>query len=140
MPKDELSSYLSSDLHATQELFHSLENELNNNSDSIGLINTVKHTNDVCITLAKIYKRGFSVDVEKLNNVKKEFEKEKLEIEKRLSTQVRELMGDTPINLNSPEQMSWVIYSRKPNEKTTWLNNFTPYMSKKDLYTKIKEL
>ena len=139
VPKDELSSYLSSDLHATQELFHSLENELNNNSDSIGLINTVKHTNDVCITLAKIYKRGFSVDVEKLNNVKKEFEKEKLEIEKRLSTQVRELMGDTPINLNSPEQMSWVIYSRKPNEKTTWLNNFTPYMSKKDLYTKIKE-
>ena len=26
-------------------------------------------------------------------------------------------MGDTPINLNSPEQMSWVIYSRKPKDK-----------------------
>ena len=37
-------------------------------------------------------------------------------------------MGDTPINLNSPEQMSWVIYSRKPKDKTTWTHNFDSYM------------
>ena len=41
-------------------------------------------------------------------------------------------MGDTPINLNSPEQMSWVIYSRKPDNKALWANLFTPYMSKED--------
>ena len=33
-------------------------------------------------------------------------------------------MGDTPINLNSPEQMSWVIYSKKPIDKAMWANNF----------------
>jgi DNA polymerase I-like protein with 3'-5' exonuclease and polymerase domains len=37
-------------------------------------------------------------------------------------------MGDTPINLNSPEQMSWVIYSRKPKDKTQWANSFDPRM------------
>ena len=26
-------------------------------------------------------------------------------------------MGDRPINLNSPEQLSWVIYSRKPQTR-----------------------
>jgi len=35
--------------------------------------------------------------------------------------------------------MSWVIYSRKPKEKTTWLNHFHPYMNKADLVRKINE-
>jgi DNA polymerase I-like protein with 3'-5' exonuclease and polymerase domains len=138
IPKDELSSYLSSDLHATRELYISLNEELKSES-SIGLLDTIKHTNSVCITLAEIYKRGFNVDVDELNKVRNEFQTEKVEIEKRLSNQVKQLMGDTPINLNSPEQMSWVIYSRKPKDKSTWLNNFTPYMSKKDLHEQIKE-
>ena len=34
-------------------------------------------------------------------------------------------MGDTPINLNSPEQLSWVIYSRKVKDKTYWANALT---------------
>ena len=53
-----------------------------------------------------------------------------MDIEKRLKKQVQDLMGDTPINLNSPEQMSWVIYSRKPKDKSLWANKFTPYMDK----------
>jgi len=138
VPKDELSSYLSADLLATQELSNELYKKLNDNEHS-GLLNTVMHTNRVALTLAHIYKRGFAVDEKALDKVKKEFEKEKTNIEKRLSIQVKELMGDTPINLNSPEQMSWVIYSRKPKEKTTWLNNFSPYMNKNDLRSKIKE-
>jgi hypothetical protein len=48
-------------------------------------------------------------------------------------------MGDTPINLNSPEQMSWIIYSRKPKDKTTWMNHFVPYMSKEEFKSKIEE-
>jgi len=42
------------------------------------------------------------------------------------------LMGDTRINLNSPEQMSWVIYSRKPKDKLEWANTFSPYMDNTD--------
>ena len=47
-------------------------------------------------------------------------------------------MGDTPINLSSPEQMSWVIYSRKPRDKVMWANAFTPYMPDKDYKKTIK--
>ena len=37
-------------------------------------------------------------------------------------------MGDTPINLNSPEQLSWVVYSRKVKDKNVWSNAIDPYM------------
>ena len=91
------------------------------------------------VALAKIYCKGFAVDKDKLQEVRDEFEKEKADVENRLKEQVRNLMGDTPINLSSPEQMSWVIYSRKPKDKAMWANNFLPYMSKEDYKDKVKE-
>ena len=129
IPREELSEYLSADLHATQQLSDEIYKKLNT-VEYAKLMDTVVLTNKVALTLAKIYQKGFAVDLTKLEEVRVEFEREKLEIEKRLNLQVKQLMGDTPINLNSPEQMSWVIYSRKPHDKTMWSNAFTPYMDK----------
>ena len=129
IPRAELADYLSADLKATQELSDRLYAKLNS-TECGSLMESVILTNKVCVTLARIYKNGFKVDKSKLNEVRTEFEKEKMDIEKRLKKQVYELMGDTPINLNSPEQMSWVIYSRKPKDKSLWANNFSPYMEK----------
>tara|TARA_R100000406_G_scaffold1715_2_gene1637 strand:- start:2829 stop:4622 length:1794 start_codon:yes stop_codon:yes gene_type:complete len=137
IPRAELSQYLSADLRATQQLCDMQYKRLNSTDDA-RLMDTVIFTNKVCLALAKIYRRGFKVDVDVLNDVKNEFEKEKQEIEDRLNKQVKEIMGDTPINLNSPEQLSWIIYSRKPKDKTTWMNNFTPYMSKEELLSNVK--
>jgi DNA polymerase I-like protein with 3'-5' exonuclease and polymerase domains len=137
IPRAELSQYLSADLRATQQLCDMQYKRLNSTDDA-RLMDTVIFTNKVCLALAKIYRRGFKVDVDVLNDVKDEFEKEKQEIEDRLNKQVKEIMGDTPINLNSPEQLSWIIYSRKPKDKTTWMNNFTPYMSKEELLRNVK--
>ncbi|MDC1200689.1 DNA polymerase [Pelagibacteraceae bacterium] len=67
---------------------------------------------------------GFRVDRLTLQVVRKEFEEEKTAIEGRLFTQIRELMGDTPINLNSPEQVSQVIFSRKIIDKKVWVDLF----------------
>ena len=47
-------------------------------------MNTVILTNKVSVCLAKIYKNGFSVDKDKLQEVKQEFEKEKIEIEEQI--------------------------------------------------------
>jgi len=131
IPHEELADYLSADLKATQQLSDSIYRRLNT-IDNASLMETVLFTNQVAITLAKIYQRGFTVDTDALDGVRIQFEQEKQDIEKRLNKQVKELMGDTPINLNSPEQMSWVIYSRKPLDKTMWANSFTPYMDTPD--------
>jgi len=131
IPHAELSEYLSADLHATQQLSDRLMYRLNTPDDS-GLMGTVDLTNQVAVCLARIYQRGFSVDRTKLNEVREQFEAEKKQLEIDLQEHVRELMGDTPINLNSPEQLSWVIYSRKVMDKTYWGNAIDPYMDDAD--------
>ena len=130
IPHDELSEYLVYDLRATFDLANKIHRRLM--TTDYDLYDTVTHTNMVAVCLCRIYQRGFKVDLDKLDDVRKEFEKEKQDITNELSQQVQDLMGDRRINLNSPEQLSWVIYSRKPKDKAMWGNFFDPYMNKKD--------
>ena len=127
IPHKELSDYLSADLHATKELSDKIYIRLNSSDDS-SLLNTVLLTNEVACCLARMYSRGFSVNMEALDAVQKEFEEEKRQLNTDLQKHIASLMGDTPINLNSPEQLSWVIYGRKVIDKTEWLNAINPYM------------
>ena len=131
IPHKELSDYLSADLHATKELSDKLYVRLNSSSDS-PLLNTVLLTNEVACCLARIYRRGFSVNMEALDAVQKEFENERRQLNTDLHAHIANLMGDTPINLNSPEQLSWVIYGRKIKDKTEWANSIDPYMDDVD--------
>jgi len=130
IPLNELDEYLSADLHATQQLSDKLMRQLM--TDSSSLMDTVTLTNQVCVTLARIYQRGFKVDMDMLENVRQEFEEEKCQLIDDLQVHVRRVMGDTPINLNSPEQLSWVIYGRKVINKTDWATQIDPYMGDKE--------
>ena len=91
IPHDELSSYLSADLHATQELSDAINIRLNSKPDA-ALKEPVVMSNSVALTLARIYQRGFKVNQSELAKVKKEFEDEKQELESALDEQVSELM------------------------------------------------
>jgi len=126
IPLRELSHYLRCDLLTTSELFHSIERDYAKpESDSLSTVRGV--TFRTCKTLTRMYMSGFKVDRQELNKVRDLFEKERADIETRLQYKVRELMGDTPINLNSPEQMSQVVFSRSVNNKKEWVDlfNFT---------------
>ncbi len=124
IPHAELSEYLSHDLHATQQLYLRLQTSYEECSSLAG---TITLTNQLAVHLAKIYQRGFTVDMEALEDVRKEFEQERDQLVADLEDQVRDLMGDRPINLNSPEQLSWVIYSKKPKDKKVWADLFDDY-------------
>ena len=67
-----------------------------------------------------------------LEDVRVEFENERDQLQEDLQAHVRDLMGDTPINLNSPEQLSWVVYSRRVVDKPYWGNAIDPYMDEAD--------
>ena len=131
IPHAELSEYLSADLHATQQLSDKLMYRLNTLADAM-LMPTVTLSNEVAVCLARIYQRGFKVDLVALDKVRTEFEQEKQQLVTDLQAHVHTLMGDTPINLNSPEQLSWVIYSRKVLDKPYWGNAIEPYMADAD--------
>jgi len=137
IPYNELTEYLSADLRATQQLADKLMYRLNTPADA-GLLKTVDLTNEMAVCLSRIYQRGFTVDMSKLDEVRKEFEEERKELENALQEHVVNLMGDTPINLNSPEQLSWVIYGRKVLDKTEWANRIDPYMDEDDFRTTIQ--
>ena len=111
IPLDELAEYLSADLHATQQLADRLWYRLNTEADA-GLLSTVRLTNRVAKCLTKIYQTGFAVDSTKLEEVRSEFEQEKRQLTADLQSHVRKLMGDTPINLASPEDRSKLLFSR----------------------------
>ena len=119
IPFDELCSYLSADIHATQQLSDSLWFKLNTTKYN-NLMDTHVLTNQICVTLARIYQRGFKVDFNALREVRVEFEKER-------------------INLNSPEQLCWVIYGRKVKDKDYWGQKIDPYMTDYEFRSLIAE-
>ena len=125
IPHAELSEYLSHDLHATQQLYNVLQTSY---GECKSLIPTIQLTNQLCVHLARIYQRGFQVDMDALMEVRDEFEQERRVLSIALEEQAADLMGDRPINLNSPEQLSWVIYSRKPHDKKLWADLFDDRM------------
>jgi DNA polymerase I-like protein with 3'-5' exonuclease and polymerase domains len=119
IPLSELSFYLRHDLLTTSGLFHAVEHDFAQpESKSLHTVRAV--TFQTCKTLTEMYMSGIRVDLQELGRVRKQFEQEKAEIEDRLQRKVRELMGDTPINLNSPEQMSQVVFSVAVNNKKDW--------------------
>ena len=76
IPYNELTEYLIADLEATQQLADRQMLKLNSKEDS-GLRATVDLTNEVAVCLARIYQRGFTVDLQALDGVRQEFEQER---------------------------------------------------------------
>jgi len=138
VPHAELSEYLSADLHATQQLAHELNVKFNTANDA-GLDKVRQLTNRMVVLLSKIHMRGFKVDSDALEKVRVIFEQERKEILEYLDVKVRNLMGDVPVNLSSPEQLSALIYSRKPVNKTVWMNAHSPYMSNSSFHDLIRD-
>ena len=123
IPLDELSFYLRCDLLSTSWLFHSIEADYAK-PESKGLKGIRDTTFTTCKTLTRMYMSGIRVDRSALDEVRLQFEQEKAEIESRLQKKVRQLMGDTPINLSSPEQMSQVVFSLRMVNKKEWADLF----------------
>jgi DNA polymerase I-like protein with 3'-5' exonuclease and polymerase domains len=136
IPHDELFTYLSADLSATQQLFMRLRDRYSTTDASLN--NTMLLTNRIALHLAKIYQRGFKVNLDALEDVRQEFEQEKQQLLRDLEEHVREIMGDRPINLNSPEQLSWVIYSRAVQDKKVWPSLFEGRMDDTEFRSTVK--
>ena len=119
IPLAELSFYLRRDLDVTRELFLAIEHDFAQ-PEAASLHKVREVTFNTCKTLTRMYMSGIRVDRDSLQEVRVQFEQEKADIEERLARKTRELMGDTPINLNSPEQVSQVVFSRRILNKKEW--------------------
>ena len=138
IPFDELDEYLRYDLRSTRGVYNKqmarFATEENRSMQSV-----VDLTMDTCLELALIYRRGIKVDLVELNKVKTEFEDERASLSEELLAFVEELMGATPININSPEQLSTLVFSRKPKDKKWWATIINPFMPDSTFKTLMKE-
>ena len=80
--------------------------------------------NDMLFVLLEMERNGIHIDVDALDEVENQFTKERNILQERLYALSREVMGDTPINLNSSSQLSEVVYSRKVLDKVKWREVF----------------
>ena len=115
-----LCTYLDSDLYTTKDAYRVLKKKLVDEN----LLDTMEFSCEVALVLADINRNGMKVDLQVLEEVRKEFLQEKGQLEKDIDTFVRKFMGDLPINLNSPRDKSMLIYSRDIIDRSTWLTLF----------------
>ena len=91
---------------------------------SNGIVPTIKLSMELTKVLADIEMNGLHIDTDILTSIKVKFEKELVDLQKYLNDKVKYFMGDTPINLDSPEDRSVLFYSMKVTDKKMWATRF----------------
>ena len=127
-----VEEYGRQDIVATRALFKSQMKDLNLPRNK-GLLKTVKMMCEFCAVLTEMENNGIKIDLNKLDEVEKEFQVEHSKLRVQIDSTIHEKMGDTKINPSSPEQLSMLIYGTKVVDKRGWINDFNIGIDK---YTK----
>ena len=123
IPKDIVEEYRRMDVEITRKLFDSQMDDLRLEKNR-GLLRTVKMMNEFLLVLTNMERNGIHVNLTTLESVEKQYRAEFSYLRQKIDKIVYEKMGDTKINLASPEQLSWLIYSKKPKDKEVWCKLF----------------
>jgi len=123
MPLEIMLEYAEADVRSTAEVYLSQQDDFSKPSHA-SLVPVIDMMNEMLFFLVDIESNGVQVDQDVLNQVADEFSAEKAVLFKRLNEIVEQVMGDTPINLNSGADLTKVIYSRmvidRDKHKLAW--------------------
>jgi DNA polymerase I-like protein with 3'-5' exonuclease and polymerase domains len=123
IPVDVVEEYGRIDVAITRKLFDSQMDDLKMAKNK-GLLMTLKMMNEFLVVLSDMERNGININLEELHSVEKEYRAEFAYLKQKIDKIVYKQMGDTKINLSSPEQLSWLIYSKKPKDKKEWAKIF----------------
>ena len=123
IPVDVVEEYGRIDVQITRDLFNSQMADFRMPKNK-HLLMTAKMMNEFLIVLADMEANGININLEDLSKVEKEYRAEFAYLKQKIDKIVYKQMGDTKVNLSSPEQLSWLIYSRKPKDKKHWAKIF----------------
>lgn len=124
VPLKELIRYGKQDIESTFQLYLKQKDVLKTDTIMAAQIAPLKLMNEFLPVLIDVERNGVKVDKEALDKVEEEFKAKHKELEAKLTTILQQVMGHTPINLNSPEHMSQVVYSLKVINKNMWADTF----------------
>ena len=123
IPLKIVDEYGRQDIQATRALFKSQMGDFKLPRNK-GLLNTVRIMCQFCAILTKMENNGIRIDIDKLNEVEKEFQLEYDKLRTEIDVVIHDKMGDTKINPASPVQLSMLIYGTKVVDKRGWVNDF----------------
>ena len=121
LPKNLQISYLRDDVLATADIFQKQE-RLFREDQNYSLLPIRDLMCEFCSVLTDIERSGMAIDMDVLDQVDIDYQKEQEELTRYLQTETRKLMGDKDVNLSSPEQLSSVVYSCNLKDKKFWKN------------------
>lgn len=121
IPIDILEEYGRKDVEITRELYDSQQHNLR---EATHLQETITMMNQFLLVLVEMERNGIYIETDLLHKVEKEFTEEYHQVHNKIKTIIQRVMGDTPINLSSPEQLSWMVYSKKVVDKKVWTETF----------------
>jgi hypothetical protein len=88
------------------------------------LVPTLKLSLEMTNVLTRIEMNGLKINLKTLYEIEKQYNEELSYLETKLQTMAKEAMGDTPVNLSSPDDRSVLLYSRRVKEKSLWSVTF----------------
>lgn len=151
IPREIVDEYARGDTISTAQVYLKQRRLLAQERNRV-LLPTIKMMNEYCLVLTDMERAGIMIDQGALNTIGQEYQDEKVTLEKKLNEMVFKLMGDTPVNLGSPQMLSEVIYSRAIRDKEEWKKTFNlgkdpktgkdlrrPKMSETEFHRAIKE-
>ena len=130
MPMDIVEEYGIADIESTRQL-HKAQSDLFQSKHNYTVVRHLNLMNQFLPVLATIERNGIKIDTGALQDVKFSYELEQSELKSKMEAICNTVMGDTPINFASPEQVSQLIYSRKVIDKKKWAQAFNIGLNEK---------
>jgi DNA polymerase-1 len=124
VPIKELEEYGLGDIETTYELYQHQRKRYTEEEEIRTMWPAMKLSMETLEVLIDIERAGIPIDLRTLEDVEITFKNEKAALEQRMRELVRDVMGDTKINLASPADMSMVVYGRKVKDKKFWAETF----------------
>ena len=124
MPLQDLIKYGKGDIEITSKLYMIQKNLLTVSPQINKMIPTLKARNEFLHTLIDMERNGFKIEPQALQDIETEYRGRLNDIEPRLKQIIVEAVGHTPINLDSAEQLSELVFGFKIHDKKTWSEYF----------------
>lgn len=112
MPLSDVLEYTEADVLSCAEILIK-QLQLLQESENTTLNNIVDLMSENLLFLVEIERNGIKINLERLNEVEAEYKAEHDKIVVELEQIARDVMGDTPISLTSPKDISTLVYSRE---------------------------
>lgn len=127
IPWEIVSEYADADVLSCAELY--LEQmRLYGEPEHRGLWPTANMMQDMLWFCLEIERNGVAIDRAALEVVRQEYEHERETLHRDLQAMAEDVLGDTPFNLNSNENLSTILYSRIVTDKPLHRDVFNIYI------------